>query len=519
MSADKELRKKIVALFQLNGFTVRGDAADFLTETLSPLSKAEREEWIEKITDHCQKRPLTSSVLEKSQLEKAILDSCKSEADEDEELLSVVSAFDVPKFDYSLERKKFLPSFNGKRELFGLPASKGLLLKDRYTIVYQRTMRNELFHGAANDVSQYKLRPVECLLATTSKLENVVVLGVLTQLKEGRYYIEDPSGFVQVDLSNTTYHDGLFTDSCFVLAEGFYQDDILTVQAMGLPPRENAEVSRVYFGTANYFGGSAFISQRNNERLKALERQRDDSMFVFLSDVWLDQPQVLDKLRTLFIGYNTSPPTVFVLFGNFLSCQKGHNRMTSLKDGFRALGEIISQNVNLVKMSKFIIVPGPTDTFVANILPRPALPEFILENLKAQVPGLISMTNPCRIQYCTQEIVLIREDIVTKLCRNTIHFPVIDDIGLQFAKTIICQAHLVPLSLNVCPVYWEYDAALQLYPTPDVVVVADQHKAFSSIYNNCHVVNPGPFSKGDFSFKVYYPASKEVEDCQIPSES
>lgn len=40
-----------------------------------------------------------------------------------------------------------------------------------------------------------------------------------------------------------------------------------------------------------------------------------------------------------------------------------------------------------------------------------------------KVPNAIMATNPCRIQYCTQEIVVVREDLVTKMCRNNIHFP------------------------------------------------------------------------------------------------
>lgn len=44
-----------------------------------------------------------------------------------------------------------------------------------------------------------------------------------------------------------------------------------------------------------------------------------DSMIVFLSDVWLDSPTVLEKLQTLFMGYSECPPYAFVFCGNFLS--------------------------------------------------------------------------------------------------------------------------------------------------------------------------------------------------------
>ncbi|CAG2060324.1 unnamed protein product [Timema podura] len=92
---------------------------------------------------------------------------------------------------------------------------------------------------------------------------------------------------------------------------------------------------------------------------------------------------------------------------------------------------------------------------------------------------------------------------------------------LQFTKTILCQAHLAPLPLAVCPIYWAHDTAMQLYPLPDLVVVADQFNAFTASYMDCIVTNPvrkGSFPKSDFSFKVYVPSSRQVEDSQLPTD-
>lgn len=518
MANNRELRRTIVSLLQLNGFSIRGTACDYLTDTLSALEEEERSNWLEKIVDHCQKQNLETPVLEKKHIEAAIVDGCKNEVEDEEDVLRVISAFEVPRFEYCIERKKFLPSHAGVPELYGKASSKGKLFKERYTILHQRTLRNRLFHGVGEDVGQFKLRPVEFLLTVTSKVTDVVILGLLTQLKEGKFYLEDPSGIVQVDLSQTTYHDGLFTECCFVLAEGWYQDGIFFVQAMGLPPRETSEISRLYFGSENTFGGPAKVSLRNNERLKNLEVKKQDAMFVFISDVWLDNPKVMEKLDIIFMGYSDSPPTAFVLMGNFQSTHKGFKHWSSLKDGFKTLGEAIAKRPAIAQRSKFIIVPGPTDSQSANILPRPPLPDSIFTSFCANVKDVVLATNPCRIQYCTQEIVLVREDLVTKLCRNSVHFPDMKEIGSHFAKTLICQAHLAPLGLNVCPVYWEFDSALRLYPCPDIIVCADQQKAFSVKYNDCQVLNPGPFCKGNFSFKAYYPSNKEMEDCQIPDE-
>lgn len=88
----------------------------------------------------------------------------------------------------------------------------------------------------------------------------------------------------------------------------------------------------------------------------------------------------------------------------------------------------------------------------------------------------------------------------------------------QYAKSIICQSHLSPLSLSVIPIYWKYNHSLQIYPTPDLIVAADRFAEYETNYSNCHVINPGLFSKNDYSFKVYVPALNLIEHCAIPKD-
>ena len=46
------------------------------------------------------------------------------------------------------------------------------------------------------------------------------VLGMLTQLEEGRWYLEDEKGNIPVDLSGATRTAGLFTEGVIVVARG-----------------------------------------------------------------------------------------------------------------------------------------------------------------------------------------------------------------------------------------------------------------------------------------------------------
>jgi hypothetical protein len=51
------------------------------------------------------------------------------------------------------------------------------------------------------------------------------------------------------------------------------------------------------------------------------------------------------------------------------------------------------------------------------------LPPSIQDILKKRIRHLHLATNPVRIQYCTQEIVIFREDLLQKLCRYCIKLP------------------------------------------------------------------------------------------------
>lgn len=80
--------------------------------------------------------------------------------------------------------------------------------------------------------------------------------------------------------------------------------------------------------------------------------------------------QVLEKLEVLFAGYNDFPPTAMIMMGNFLSSKQGSQLASVLKAKLGILADLIAKFHNLVKNTRFVIVPGPTDCLTANILPR-----------------------------------------------------------------------------------------------------------------------------------------------------
>ncbi|XP_065652435.1 DNA polymerase epsilon subunit 2 isoform X3 [Hydra vulgaris] len=520
------IQVKVLHAFKLNGLSLRSEASKFLIETLENLDSGEVDTWLRRVIEIVQKQPLDNVFIDRTVLEHAVAECKEGNDDTGDRVFNFIDAFSVPHYTYNVERKKFMLDSNRKPCLNGLADDKANMFVERYMLLYQRTMHHELFTPSAFAASsnvksaKFTLKPVEHLLGCSGNLGDIIVFGMLTRLKEDKYFLEDPSGVVELDLSKTVFHTGLYTENCFVLAEGSYDDQVFHVSALGFPPLEKAATTRSFFGNINFFGGPSSVCVASSEKLKQLEQDdvNQNNMFVFISDLWLDNPKVISNFKTLLSGYASMPPALFVICGNFLSQYCGTKQLMQLKQGFDELAQLISEFDEILESSRFVFIPGPQDLGPANILPRPPLSKMVSEKLKEKVPFAYFLSNPCRIQYCSQEIVIYREDIVNKMCRNSLHLPTdLQDIPSHFAKTLLSQSHLCPLPLHIRPIYWCFDNALRLYPLPDVVVCADKYEGYNVNISDTIFMNPGSFSRNDCVFKVYWPATKELEECKITS--
>ena len=515
-------RKKIIRDFKLQGLSLKGEATSLLVDVLTPYSHGDD---IDTILDHIieaiQKQPLTSSLVGRDIVEVAI-EECNEASDADSEAaMVIIDAFKAPKFVYDIDKKKMIPSVTKELSLYTKASAKAKLFQERYTLMHQRTVRHELFSPPAlgqviESSSKFHLQKVEYLLSSSGMPDRIIVLGMLSQLKEGKFFLEDPTGCVELDLSECLFHEGIFVENNVVLAEGVYEDKVFHVAAIGFPPLESAEESRSYFGNVNFFGGSSPVCAKSSVKLQAMMKENEDAMFVFLSDVHLDNPKVMEKLSTLFTGYADAPPTAFVFMGNFSSKPYGPHQNQKLKENFTALGDLILGYPDLVGKSQFLFIPGSQDPGQANILPRPPLPSALTSGISERIPSAVFCSNPVRIQFCIREMVVFSEDIMHKLCRNCVRFPSQSaSLPNHFLRTILSQAHLCPLPLHVRPVYWLYDHALRLYPLPDLVVLGDKCDPYAETSNGCTVTNVGSFVRSKFEFKVYIPTSNTIEDSKI----
>lgn len=188
--------------------------------------------------------------------------------------LEVIDAFSIPRYRYHHDQSVFLkyaivvlifkdyfPHTWGDRieekpSLFGPAASKALIFRDRYDLIKQRIMRNDQFkppvlygnNGVAEDEQEpggddsqprfIQLTPIKNLLGYEGRV--FYLFGMLAQLKQNEWYLEDLDADVRLDLSDTVLSPGIFTETSFVMIRGVYQTDhSFKVAEMVQPPPEH----------------------------------------------------------------------------------------------------------------------------------------------------------------------------------------------------------------------------------------------------------------------------------------
>lgn len=86
-------------------------------------------------------------------------------------------------------------------------------------------------------------------------------------------------------------------------------------------------------------------------------------------------------------------------------------------------------------------------------LPRMPLPDVYTKTMSRILPNVMFASNPCRIRFCTQEIVIFREDLLRKMQRHVVVPLMIGpdnpDITEQLVESILDQVLYRRTSLHV----------------------------------------------------------------------
>ncbi|POS82201.1 hypothetical protein EPUL_005569, partial [Erysiphe pulchra] len=295
--------------------------------------------------------------------------------------LKVIDAFEQPRLTYNVDKKHF-DRETKKPTLFPPASHKTKLFRNRYNLIHQRLLRNELFHKptfesstrgprrsfSRNETSQqfYKLTPINNLLGRNGT--NHLILGLLSISPTEQLSINDLSGSIALDLTHAkpVPEDGAwFTPGMIVLVDGVYIEDDNNSGTelgggggiggciggkfigffVGGPPCERRKASlglNLNENAGDMSAGGDFcwvdflgvgseravgskmrkIEQKVLQTNSIVENAAGRSRLVVLGEVNLDQPLTLQALRKLLSFYASEQeedsPMAFVFMGNFV---------------------------------------------------------------------------------------------------------------------------------------------------------------------------------------------------------
>ncbi|XP_021725806.1 DNA polymerase epsilon subunit B-like [Chenopodium quinoa] len=512
-------RKEVSKHFKQRRYTLQAAALQDVLSFVNRDGIDDPEEALELLLDLLDQEPLKSSILDKETVNRVISEMLDvDEVSPAHSHLRFIDAFVVPKYRFDPTRKVFYEC-TGALPIHGNAPAKASLYRDRFELLAQKLARHPhfskpAFETEASNFGCCEIVPIQNLNWQTGRRW---IMGVISQLEDGHFYLEDLTASVEVDLSSAKVTTGFFTENTIVVAEGEkLSGGIFKVNTCGFPPIENREESLAFISGLDFFGCGTFTSEETR-KLADMERKAVNDMFVVLSDIWLDDEETMVKLKEVLEGYEAVEvvPSLFIFMGSFCSspCNLSFHSFASLRSQFGKLGKMIAEYPRILEQSRFLFIPSIDDAGPSSVLPRCALPKYLTEELQKEIPNALFMSNPCRIKYYSQEIVIFRRDLLYRMRRSCLIPPSSAETSDPFAHlvaTIVHQSHLCPLPLTIQPISWNHGHCLNLYPTPHTIILGDRSEQKAFKYGGVTCFNPGSFSS-DHTFVAYRPCNHEVE--------
>lgn len=446
----------------------------------------------------------------------------------------LINTNDLPKFEYNHSKKHFEllshdPATNNK---FGRVSVKSniKLFQQRYHLIKDRILRNETFLENKQNLIQIKN-----LLGRNN--QRFLIFGMLTLFND-EWYLQDLTDkivikFDQIDIQLNSY----FVSGTFVIIDGIYLNNKLYCLTMVQPPSEKrSECLEVYNNTdfLNIYSNFKIDANLNN-RLGLLEHELNHTIINLGCNCYLNDLKYLNALNKFFamlsdeIDSNENAelegePISIIFNGSFSSRSVS---FIEYKRGFDELAKILENYGKLCQNLTLIFIPGENDHWESNIWPKQPISKIFGNRLNRMVSNIHWGSNPVRLNYLSQEFVILRDDLNLKFKGNLVDFQFklkedaneisriehseIDD-SKKLVKTLLDQGHLFPFTRNLKQVNWELDYSLYLNPIPNVLIINDSSLPFFELtYNSCKCFNSGELIiRNKFNFVKYVPKSRRV---------
>ncbi|ORM40652.1 DNA polymerase epsilon subunit B [Babesia sp. Xinjiang] len=206
-------------------------------------------------------------------------------------------------------------------------------------------------------------------------------------------------------------------------------------------------------------------------------------------------------------------PAGFIIMGNFMSKEFNVTGKSSemYSQGFdRLYTVLVKPKYRILLMSSyFVLLPGPGDaTPCSSLLPMaPLLSDFTssianrISTLLGEQSKFICSTNPCRIRHLSRRMIFCRSDLLNNLLSSSLltsgtamkTIPP-SELTKMLINTVFGQGHICPNKPGDSTIL-KHDAALLLYPLPDLVCIGDMScPSFVESIQSTVFCNVEPFS-------------------------
>lgn len=174
-----------------------------LAKQLLKIPEDERESWLNRIIELVVAQNLNDPHVSAEHIKLAIEECLEpNKLKNTETVFNVISGYDIPKIKYDISKKKFIID---NETTYPETQYKSLIFKHRFEMVWYKTLRHKQFLSSKFEKQQTNktnIIPIEYLLSEL-KTGNVCVMGLITQLTEDQYYLEDTTGTIKIDFSST----------------------------------------------------------------------------------------------------------------------------------------------------------------------------------------------------------------------------------------------------------------------------------------------------------------------------
>jgi hypothetical protein len=407
--------------------------------------------------------------------------------------------------------------------------------------------------------------------------EECFVLGMLSFNEGGKIQLQDRHKIINIDVSETEWGKGYYTQGCIVLAQGYFKNDCLKTKVICHPPPVDTQYTFNEKFEKDFFGAitKAFIvdSSDSTNRDKANNNTQEtflmnfinkditsskflypktieshiqlnlenfnmskpnlnqtiidrhfantkelltEEFFIVISNPDLSSPSILTAIEKIITSYIPETiPFMIVFMGNFVP-ERSYSSYKTYQACFENLDKIIRKNDAIVKNTYIAIIPGPDEFSLFSGFPKHPILETFLAPMRKKI-NLIAATNPARFSLFGKEVVFFRDNLNKKLSKNSLIKCTDNSKNTDFyVHTVLCQGNLAPIDYNITSRIWHLAHSMTILPLPDILVLADVVMDFNTKVGNTRVINPGNFTK-DFTFYTIYPIKSEgdVEPCTI----